>query len=292
MSYRRAKAFSLIELLVVIGVIAILIGLLLPALVSARRQAATVSCSANLRELANAFALYAHDNKGFYPVARWQMPPGASFEPGISNLYWSDFIAPYVTKHARFNKWLTLNPDGFAAARRTVVWGCRSWDGIYSPTPSFNVDGISVYDSGYSMNIYPTYDIDRPSNPVQSVPISEWAILAPSSGHDGQFLRQTRWTRPSERALIVESNLWLLGFNLVAKAGDPVAPQQVVRGLSQVAGGNNIDRYRHGRRPRVEGDFYAATGGQVAFNVAFADGHVETLRSAAAGYRAIRMREP
>ena len=290
----RAKGFTLIELLVVIGVIAILVGLLLPALSSARRQANQARCAANLRQLAAAFTLYAADNKSFYPVARWEVPPGAPKEPGVSNLYWSDFTAPYVApRHARFNQYLTSNPAEFAAARRTVVWGCPTWDGInWAGAPGANVDGVSVYDNGYAMNPYPTYDVGHPKLASQRVPASEWAMIAPTSGNAGQFFRQTRWNRPAERALIVESNLWLLGFIPVATPRDAVAPQQVQRGLSESPGANNIDRYRHGRLPRVEGDVFAATGGRVAFNVAFCDGHVETLRSAAAGYRAVRLRDP
>jgi prepilin-type N-terminal cleavage/methylation domain-containing protein/prepilin-type processing-associated H-X9-DG protein len=289
----RRKGFSLIELLVVIGVIAILVGLLLPALASARRQAAQVRCAASMKQLAGAFALYAHDNKGYYPVARWQIPPGAAAEPGIGNLYWSDFIAPYVARNARFNRWLVLNPAGLAAARRTVVWGCPNWDGIAAPVASgFNADGISAYENGYTMNPYPTYDVGHPAKAAQAVPASERALVVPSGGEDGQFFKQTKWTHPAERALLVESTLWLLGLNPVASPGDPVAPQRVQRGLSGVVGDMTIDRYRHGRLPRVLGDVYDPAGGRVAFNVAFADGHLETLRSAAAGYRAIRMRDP
>jgi prepilin-type processing-associated H-X9-DG protein/prepilin-type N-terminal cleavage/methylation domain-containing protein len=64
-------AFTLVELLVVIGIIALLIAILLPALGVARESAKTVACLSNLRQLATAATAYTNANGGYFPVAYW-----------------------------------------------------------------------------------------------------------------------------------------------------------------------------------------------------------------------------
>jgi prepilin-type N-terminal cleavage/methylation domain-containing protein len=75
---RRRNGFTLVELLVVIGIIAVLIGVLLPTLAAARRAANTVVCLSNVRQLGMASMLFAQEHGGYLPVAsddRWAKSP-------------------------------------------------------------------------------------------------------------------------------------------------------------------------------------------------------------------------
>lgn len=65
----KRRAFTLVELLVVIGVIALLIGILLPALIAARRAAQKAACLSNVQQLTKAVLLYVNDNRGYLPEA-------------------------------------------------------------------------------------------------------------------------------------------------------------------------------------------------------------------------------
>jgi prepilin-type N-terminal cleavage/methylation domain-containing protein/prepilin-type processing-associated H-X9-DG protein len=64
---RRVTGFTLVELLVVIGIIAVLVAVLLPALNRSREMARRLACSSNVRQLCQAMIMYAAENKGVLP---------------------------------------------------------------------------------------------------------------------------------------------------------------------------------------------------------------------------------
>jgi len=65
---RARSAFTLVELLVVVGIIAVLIGILLPSLSKARESARRTACLSNLRQVHQAFLMYANENKERVPL--------------------------------------------------------------------------------------------------------------------------------------------------------------------------------------------------------------------------------
>lgn len=198
---QRRAGFTLVELLVVIGIIALLISILLPSLSAARRQANTVKCAAALKQIGNGFQMYAIDNRGYWPSARDRLTRLAATHHTDWHS-WTDLIAKYMHKTA---------PQGYsslsAIRRASVVWGCPEWtksvDDYVSTSSGATADDIYT---GYGMQYYPTYYTDHRSSLFSTAALKSMAHFRDSPETQG-YIKASVWQRkPSAtRPLITDS---------------------------------------------------------------------------------------
>lgn len=102
----RRNGFTLVELLVVIAIIGILVGLLLPAVQSAREAARRMSCTNNLKQLTLAAHMH-HDALGMFPAARYAPVPGAPADQscGGEEPSWLVRVLPFIEQQNQANLW-------------------------------------------------------------------------------------------------------------------------------------------------------------------------------------------
>ncbi|WP_428389950.1 type II secretion system protein [Mucisphaera sp.] len=143
---RSKSAFTLIELLVVISIIALLIGILLPALGAARNTARSMGCLSNLRSVGLAHQIYGVDNNGYVvPYAQLASAAGFAQDDNLA-LFWFEVLANTMLSSKR-------NSDGSRNEFMTETFTC----------PSFDIqrqDDSNTTKIGYGMNTYLSPGLD------------------------------------------------------------------------------------------------------------------------------------
>jgi prepilin-type N-terminal cleavage/methylation domain-containing protein len=154
MSHEKRAAFTLVELLVVIGIIALLISILLPALTAARTSAMGINCASRMRQLSMAIVMYVGDNKGCLPPAFNKASTGNNNASGwVGNGIFpspniTSFLDQYLYANTQQDNFYTCPQFSGYPAQATTCYSYKynrylsgadsrisHGDGYYYPTP-------------------------------------------------------------------------------------------------------------------------------------------------------------
>lgn len=241
---RTAAGFTLVELLVVIGIIALLISILLPALGNARESANTVKCAANLKSIGQGFAQYLAQNKQFYPAAYvYNGPPntnvtgkGGTFATrtyGYTHWSWSI----YGTKTAQEAAFVcpSFNEGGLPATNPKP--GDEFGGQVREPSTNPGIFDNQVRRLSYTVN-EAIVGKNKFSYGVEGAP------SGPGTGYLNQYVAASRVKRTSDTILATE---FTPDWRLVSEAGSPtdnvpIKSHRPVNGVQPiVSGGRGTD---------------------------------------------------
>jgi prepilin-type N-terminal cleavage/methylation domain-containing protein/prepilin-type processing-associated H-X9-DG protein len=258
----RRSAFSLIELLVVIGIIAILIAVLLPALTRARLAANTLACKSNLRQLVQATQMFANEHGGYLPKAEnnmgpvmmgWNQPRGTRWEFAENMASWEWALMKYLNK----NRGVFICPADSGQRVR------HNWNDTSSAATLGGEDGkldnvVGSYRYNWSNEILGGNPLDYNAT----------EFIAPK-------LNQLK---PAEQAIIYMDGLGSHADQIGTPNNENFVNVKTWDGRYNIMPTNpwNVAYRRHSRSLKpTYNDPYAMKSAQA--NYAFMDGHVDTL---------------
>jgi prepilin-type N-terminal cleavage/methylation domain-containing protein len=242
--HNLVRAFTLVELLVVIGIIGLLISILLPTLSSVRSQAAVTKCMSNLRQLTQSMINYAVENNGRFAPNIDNMPSGSDYR----NNSWFD-----VDRIGRYLPNTVVEVVGAGAA--------PSVGGSVMVCPVAEADGVR---RSYSMNYFASSAVGG------SVPSSGVLFDSTVKQASKMILFTERW--PERFGFPVPTFTRSTVGGQGATAGQRflrIAPSGTLLDNLNVAD-TEIDYSRH--RRRNQGTRFQARG---RICIGFVDGHVE-----------------